>query len=99
MISFLKGIIEVSKNSIETISKITLVKEDVLNKLFENTEFSKNESILIGDTRYDMEGANRIGIDSVGVSWGTGTREEMMNEGALEVFDDYESLIDYLLGE
>ena len=74
-------------------------KEDVLNKLFENTDFSKNESILIGDTRYDMEGANKIGIDSVGVSWGTGTREEMMNEGALEVFDDYESLIDYLLGE
>ena len=74
-------------------------KEQVLNKLFENTEFSKDESILVGDTRYDVEGANKIGIDSIGVSWGTGTKDEMISEGALKVFDDHESLIEFLLGE
>lgn len=74
-------------------------KEDVLNKLFENSNFEKEESVLIGDTKFDMEGANKMGIDSLGVSWGTGTREEMTSEGAIEVFDDYETLIDYLIGE
>ncbi len=74
-------------------------KEDVLNKVFENTYFVKDESVLVGDTKYDIEGANKVGIDSVGVSWGTGTKEEMMDKGAKAVFDTYETLIDYLLGE
>ncbi|MBR2190904.1 MAG: HAD hydrolase-like protein [Eubacterium sp.] len=74
-------------------------KSDVLNKLFDTTDFVKEQSVLVGDTKYDMEGANKVGIDSVGVSWGTGTEEEMKEYGAKEVFDDYKSLIDYLLGE
>ena len=74
-------------------------KADVLNKLFEESDFEKEESILVGDTRFDIEGANKVGIDSIGVTWGTGTREEMLDEGAKEVFDSYESVIDYLLGD
>ncbi len=74
-------------------------KEEVLKKVFENTDFSKDESILVGDTKYDIEGANKLGIDSVGVSWGTGTVEEMMGEGAIKVFDTYEPLIEFLVGE
>ena len=74
-------------------------KADVLNKLFENTDFSLDESILVGDTKYDIEGANKVGIDSIGVTWGTGTKEEMQDEGANEIFDSYKALIDYLLGD
>lgn len=74
-------------------------KADVLNKLFENSSFVKEQSVLVGDTHYDIEGANEVGIDSVGVNWGMGTKEEMMTAGAVEVFDEYESLIEYLLGE
>lgn len=44
---FLKGIIEISKNSIETISKITLVKEDVLNKI-------NNLKVKNKNTYYDV---------------------------------------------
>ena len=74
-------------------------KADVLNKLFEKSSFVKEQSVLVGDTHYDIEGANEVGIDSVGVNWGMGTKEEMMTAGAVEVFDEYESLIEYLLGE
>ncbi len=72
-------------------------KADVLNKLFEESDFVKEESVLVGDTKFDIEGANALGIDSIGVSWGTGTAEEMLNKGASKVFDDYKSLIDYLV--
>ncbi|MBP5772693.1 MAG: HAD hydrolase-like protein [Eubacterium sp.] len=74
-------------------------KASVLNKLFETSTFTKEESVLIGDTKFDVEGADEIGIDCLGVTWGTGTREEILESGAIEVFDDYQSLIDYLLGE
>ncbi len=74
-------------------------KASVLNKLFENSTFKKEESVLIGDTKFDVEGANQVGIDSIGVSWGTGTKEEMKDHGAVEVFDDYKSLIKYFTGE
>lgn len=74
-------------------------KADVLNKLFENSDFVKEESVLVGDTHYDIEGANEVGIDSIGIGWGMGTDEEMMDAGADRVFGEYESLIDYLLGE
>ena len=74
-------------------------KASVLNKLFETSDFKKEDSVLIGDTKFDVEGANEVGIDCVGVSWGTGTKDEMIDRGALRVFDDYESLIDYLTGE
>lgn len=74
-------------------------KADVLNKLFEKSGFEKDKSVLIGDTHYDIEGANKVGIDSIGVNWGMGTKDEMMDEGAIAVFDSHEELIDYLLGE
>lgn len=74
-------------------------KQAVLEKLFDKANFEKEESVLVGDTKYDIEGANLLGIDSMGVTWGTGTEKEMVDEGAIKVFDDYESLIDYLIGE
>ena len=74
-------------------------KADVLNKLFEKSDFEKEASILVGDTHYDIEGANEVGIDSIGVAWGIGTNEEMLDAGALDVFAGYESLIKFLLGE
>ncbi len=74
-------------------------KADVLNKVFENSNFNKEESVLIGDTKYDVEGANKIGIDCIGVNWGMGTEEEMLNEGAKKIINHYDELIEYLLGE
>ena len=74
-------------------------KEEVLKKVFEDTDFDPEESILVGDTRYDVEGANKVGIDCIGVTWGTGTKEEMLDEGAIETFDDYESVIKFFVGE
>lgn len=74
-------------------------KADVLNKLFKNSDFIKEQSVLVGDTHYDIEGANKIGIDSIGIGWGMGTKDEMIDEGAKAVLDTSEDLIDYLLGD
>ena len=37
---------------------------------------------MIGDTRFDMTGACKAGLDSVGVLYGFGTRPELEAAGA-----------------
>ena len=38
--------------------------------------------IMIGDRCFDIEGANEVGIDSIGAIYGYGTREELVKAGA-----------------
>jgi len=35
----------------------------------------KSKCVLIGDTDYDIEGAEKVGIDNVIVSWGYGEKD------------------------
>ena len=37
---------------------------------------------MVGDRRYDCEGAAELGIDSIGVLYGFGNRKELENAGA-----------------
>jgi phosphoglycolate phosphatase len=41
----------------------------------------KSRCILIGDRKYDAEGASIYGIDSIGVLWGHGSEEEIKSSG------------------
>ena len=53
-------------------------KEDVLAYAVAHfPDVSKDEMILVGDRRYDAEGAASVGIDSLGVRYGCGSREEL----------------------
>lgn len=38
-------------------------------------------AILVGDRCFDAEGAKLCGIDSLGILWGHGSKEEIMNSG------------------
>jgi phosphoglycolate phosphatase len=42
---------------------------------------SRAKCILVGDRKYDAEGAKKCGIDSMGVLYGHGTKEEMQTSG------------------
>lgn len=55
-----------------------------------------DEVVLIGDTKYDVLGAKAAGIDCVGVSFGFGTREELLEAGAVAVFDTMAEVEQYL---
>jgi phosphoglycolate phosphatase len=47
------------------------------------TEDSKKAGVvLVGDTRFDVEGANIVGVDSIAVTYGYGTEDELRAEGA-----------------
>ena len=56
------------------------LKWQILTRALDAVGAEKIRSILVGDRKYDAEGAKICGIDSLGVLWGHGTREEL--EGA-----------------
>jgi phosphoglycolate phosphatase len=55
-------------------------KEDIIKHIIEKYKLDKKETIMIGDRKYDIIGANKNGIDSIGVLYGYGSKEELENE-------------------
>ena len=49
-------------------------------------------SLMIGDRHYDIEGAVRAGIDSMGVLYGYGSREELEGAGATYIVESPEEI-------
>ncbi|MBR5937834.1 MAG: HAD hydrolase-like protein [Clostridiales bacterium] len=49
-------------------------------------------SLMIGDRHYDIEGAVRAGIDSMGVLYGYGSREELEGAGATYIVETPEEI-------
>ncbi len=56
------------------------VLDELSGRLGERT--ARAEMCLIGDTKYDAEGAKAVGIRCIGVSYGFGTAEELLAAGA-----------------
>lgn len=55
-----------------------------------------DETYMIGDTIYDMEGASMQGIHSVGVTYGYGQRADLEKYGAETLIHSVDELYDYL---
>jgi len=63
-------------------------KEQVLEEVFRRwSHFEKDEICLIGDTMYDVEGANAHDIPCIAVTYGFGDVEEMRAGGAVAFID------------
>jgi phosphoglycolate phosphatase len=54
-------------------------KEDIIKHILEKYTLNKKETIMIGDRKYDIIGANKNRIDSIGVLYGYGSKEEVEN--------------------
>ena len=52
----------------------------------------KKDCIMIGDTAFDVIGANAFSMDSIGVTYGYGTREELEAAGATYIVDMAEDI-------
>ena len=52
-----------------------------------------NEVVMIGDRKHDVLGAKAMGVDSIGVLYGYGSREELEAAGADRIVESAEDLI------
>ncbi len=55
-------------------------------------EIDKQCFLMIGDRKYDIIGANNTGIDSIGVTYGYGSLEELMDSHPTYIVHDVEEL-------
>ena len=53
----------------------------------------KSEVIMVGDRKYDILGAHAVGILSIGVTYGYGTREELLSAGVDAIADNIEGVV------
>ena len=49
---------------------------------------------MVGDRQYDILGAKQLGIDSVGVLYGYGDREELETAGATYIVEKINDLLE-----
>ena len=57
-------------------------KTELLKYALSSTGASETTSAMVGDRRFDIEGANRNGLRSIGVTWGYGSSTELQAAGA-----------------
>ena len=51
------------------------------------------EALMVGDRHYDIDSARELGLDSVGVLYGYGSREELESAGATYIAEQAEDII------
>ena len=59
-------------------------KEEVIGYLLENEGLLLDETVMVGDRSYDVEGAHALGLAAIGVSYGYGSVKEL-NRASCEV--------------
>lgn len=73
-------------------------KTDVIRHVLEsNRLIDLSSAVMIGDRKHDIIGAKATGIDSVGVLYGYGNREELEKAGADSIVNSIEELHSLLL--
>ncbi len=65
----------------------------MLEQAIAETGANPAETVMIGDTTYDMEMAKSAGVRAIGVSWGYHAPEELIGSGAEIVTKDFAQLL------
>ena len=72
-------------------------KSDVISHLLEKNGINDiSECVMVGDRHYDVEGARAFGMDTIGVTFGFGDRDELTEAGAKYTVDTAEELFELI---
>ncbi len=75
-------------------------KSEVIAYAFEQAKIvDQEEAVMIGDRKHDILGAKKMGISSIGVLYGYGSREELEQAKADRMVESVKELKDLLLLE
>lgn len=83
--------------SASTDEKTRATKEAVIEYALELCdEKDRSKILMVGDRHFDINGARAYGLDSVGVTFGYGSYEELKEAGATYIADDVGEINDLL---
>lgn len=73
-------------------------KKEVVQAVLLDLHIEKNsrEAIMVGDRFHDVQGARACGLDCVGVTFGYGGKDELVQAGAAAVVDTVDALYHFL---
>lgn len=72
-------------------------KADVIAYALESCDITDlSSAVMIGDREYDIHGAKAAGLDSIGVLYGYGSREELEGAGATYIVERVTDIMDLL---
>ena len=71
-------------------------KWQIVSRAMRECKADPSRTVLVGDTRYDAEGAAKCGIPCIGAAWGYGEKEELEKAGILYLAKDIQDLENYL---
>lgn len=72
----------------------TKPEPDLVKAALEKGDAAAGEAIMVGDSTYDCEAAERAGVRSIAVLSGGFAAEELRESGAMAVFDSAEELLE-----
>ncbi len=72
-----------------------LKKADIINLCMEQSQCSKNEIVMVGDTSHDSGAACEVGLDFIAVTYGFGFQANSNVKGAICTVDSVQELSDY----
>lgn len=68
----------------------------MLEEIMDESGSTAKETLMIGDSVADIEMAVSIGVDAIGMDFYHVQRDELLAAGAVQVFDHYQQVADYL---
>lgn len=71
-------------------------KGDLLAWALQQTGTDPSRALMIGDRSHDILGARKNGIDGIGVLYGYGSREELLEAGAVHLCATPRAILDHL---
>ena len=73
-------------------------KDEVIRYALKSCGISRVAGVvMVGDREHDIMGANKVGLDSIGVLFGYGSRQELTDAGATYISESVDMLSEILL--
>lgn len=76
--------------------KTRATKDEVMTYALDMAGSLPQDTIMIGDRKFDINSANKFGLDSIGVTFGYGSRKELSLAGATYIVDSPSEIEDIL---
>jgi phosphoglycolate phosphatase len=72
-------------------------KRDLIRHILDRERFDSAGAVMIGDRKHDAIGAKANGLASIGVTWGYGSRQELLDAGVACLVDAPQDLAEPIL--
>ncbi|MBD2748229.1 HAD hydrolase-like protein [Microvirga sp. BT688] len=69
-------------------------KRDLIRHILEQERFDPSAAVMIGDRKHDVIGAKANELSSIGVTWGYGSRQELLDAGVSCLVDAPKDLVE-----